>query len=289
MNVFTKFMKNAANTYIKNKPAIMTGIALVSLATTVVIAMKEAPKIKEVVDEKQENIERIKSDDQSGFSEAEKQEAIRTEVADGAKKLAAPMIKIGVAFGITVFAIMGINKAHTAREVAASALLESYKNQIIGYEERLPELVGKKKSEDVRHDVIVEAADKMCETHGTNKEKYKEINYNDRVPMRDDFGNRWVASKQELDRAINYMEAEKNRSTNIRSAGFPVNYADFLEEYFTDVELIAKARNWFFDPEHWTSVETTVYEDKYLHTIGYQVHFKTGAPVNEKAIDGKYC
>lgn len=289
MNIFTKFMKNAANTYIKNKPAIMTGIALVSLATTVVIAMKEAPKIKEVVDEKQENIERIKSDDQSGFSEADKQEAIRNEVTDGAKKIALPMLKIGVAFGITVFAIMGINKAHTAREVAASALLESYKNQIIGYEQKLPDLIGKKKAEEVKHDVIVEAADKMCEAHGTNKEKYKEINYNDRVPMRDDFGNRWVASKQELDKAINYMEAEKNARTDIRSAGFPVNYADFLEEYFTDVELIAKARNWFFDPEHWTSVETTVYEDKYLHTIGYQVHFKTGAPVDEKVIDGKYC
>lgn len=289
MNVFTNFMKSAANTYIKNKPAIMTGIALVSLATTVVIAMKEAPKIKEVVDEKQENIERIKSDDQSGFSEADKQEAIRNEVTDGAKKIALPMLKIGVAFGITVFAIMGINKAHTAREVAASALLESYKNQIIGYEQKLPDLIGKKKAEEVKHDVIVEAADKMCEAHGTNKEKYKEINYNDRVPMRDDFGNRWVASKQELDKAINYMEAEKNARTDIRSAGFPVNYADFLEEYFTDVELIAKARNWFFDPEHWTSVETTVYEDKYLHTIGYQVHFKTGAPVDEKVIDGKYC
>ena len=289
MNVFTNFMKNAANTYIKNKPAIMTGIALVSLATTVIIAMKEAPKIKEVVDEKQENIDRIKSDDQSGFSEADKQEAIRNEVTDGAKKIALPMLKIGVAFGITVFAIMGINKAHTAREVAASALLESYKNQIIGYEQKLPDLIGKKKAEEVKHDVIVEAADKMCEAHGTNKEKYKEINYNDRVPMRDDFGNRWVASKQELDKAINYMEAEKNARTDIRSAGFPVNYADFLEEYFTDVELIAKARNWFFDPEHWTSVETTVYEDKYLHTIGYQVHFKTGAPVDEKVIDGKYC
>ena len=289
MNVFTNFMKSAANTYIKNKPAIMTGIALVSLATTVVIAMKEAPKIKKVVDEKQENIDRIKSDDQSGFSEADKQEAIRNEVTDGAKKIALPMLKIGVAFGITVFAIMGINKAHTAREVAASALLESYKNQIIGYEQKLPDLIGKKKAEEVKHDVIVEAADKMCEAHGTNKEKYKEINYNDRVPMRDDFGNRWVASKQELDKAINYMEAEKNARTDIRSAGFPVNYADFLEEYFTDVELIAKARNWFFDPEHWTSVETTVYEDKYLHTIGYQVHFKTGAPVDEKVIDGKYC
>ena len=289
MNVFTNFMKSAANTYIKNKPAIMTGIALVSLATTVIIAMKEAPKIKKVVDEKQENIDRIKSDDQSGFSEADKQEAIRNEVTDGAKKIALPMLKIGVAFGITVFAIMGINKAHTAREVAASALLESYKNQIIGYEQKLPDLIGKKKAEEVKHDVIVEAADKMCEAHGTNKEKYKEINYNDRVPMRDDFGNRWVASKQELDKAINYMEAEKNARTDIRSAGFPVNYADFLEEYFTDVELIAKARNWFFDPEHWTSVETTVYEDKYLHTIGYQVHFKTGAPVDEKVIDGKYC
>ena len=287
MNIFTNFMKSAANTYIKNKPAIMTGIALVSLATTVVIAMKEAPKIKEVVDEKQENIERIKSDDQSGFSEADKQEAIRNEVTDGAKKLALPMLKIGVAFGITVFAIMGINKAHTAREVAASALLESYKNQIIGYEQKLPDLIGKKKAEEVKHDVIVEAADKMCEAHGTNKEKYKEINYNDRVPMRDDFGNRWIASKQELDKAINYLESEK------MGGGKPgrrnvVNYADFLEEYFSDVELIAKARNWFFDPEYWTSVNTTVYQDKFLNTVGYQVSFRSGAPVDERKLDGKY-
>lgn len=287
MNVFTKFMKNAANTYIKNKPAIMTGIALVSLVTTVAIAMKEAPKIKEVVDEKQENIERIKDDEESGFSEADKQEAIRNEAIDGAKKIAVPMLKIGVAFGITVFAIMGINKAHTAREVAASALLESYKNQIAAYENKLPDLIGKKKAEEVKHDVIVEAADKMCEAHGTNKEKYKEINYNDRVPMRDDFGNRWIASKQELDKAINYLEAEKNGNGKSGQKR-PVNYADFLEEYFSDVELIAKARNWFFDPEYWTSVSTTVYDDKFLNTVGYQVSFRSGAPVNERAIDGKW-
>lgn len=286
MNIVANFIKSAVATAIKNKPAIMTGIAIVSLTTTVVICIKEGPKIKEVVDEKKEIIDKINADEV--FSEEAKQNAIKDEILDGVKKVGIPALKIAVAFGITVFAIMGINKAHTAREVAASALLESYKNQIAGYEERLPELVGKNKAEDIRHDVLVESADKMCEKYGTNKEKFKQITYKDKVPMRDDFGNRWVASKEELDRALNYCYSEMIRDKSSSNPGHPKNYADFLEEYFSDVELIAKARNWFFTPDRPMRIETTVYEDSFLNTIGYQVSFKYGAPVDEKKIEGVY-
>lgn len=282
MNIIGKFLKGATTTFIKNKPAIMTGIALVSLATTVIITAKEAPKIKGVVDEKKQRIDDINADE--NLTEEKKQECIREEVIDGAKQIAVPAAKIGLVFGITAFSIFSINKAHTAREIAASALLESYKNQVAGYEEKIPALIGKQKAEELRHDVIVESADKMCETHGTNKEKFKQIEYKDKVPMRDDFGNRWIGSKDDLDRAVNRMESEKNYSRRLR----PINYVDFLNDYFDDVEVINDAKNLYFDPSEFASVETTVYDDKVLKTVCYQVHFKNGAPVNEDELDGKY-
>lgn len=282
MNIIGKFIKGATTTFIKNKPAIMTGIALVSLATTVIITAKEAPKIKEVVDEKRMRIDKVNEDE--NLTEEKKQECIREEVIDGAKQIAVPVAKIGLVFGITAFSIFSINKAHTAREIAASALLESYKNQVAGYEEKIPALIGKQKAEELRHDVIVESADKMCETHGTNKEKFKQIEYKDKVPMRDDFGNRWIGSKDDLDRAINKMESEKNYSHRLR----PINYVDFLNDYFDDVETIENADNLYFDPAEFTTVETTVYDDRFLKTIGYQVHFSKGSVVNEDDIDGKY-
>jgi hypothetical protein len=282
MNIIGKFIKGATTTFIKNKPAIMTGIALVSLATTVIITAKEAPKIKEVADEKKQRIDDINADE--NLTEDKKQECIREEVIDGAKQIAVPVAKIGLVFGITAFSIFSINKAHTAREIAASALLESYKNQVAGYEEKIPALIGKQKAEELRHDVIVESADKMCEAHGTNKEKFKQIEYKDKVPMRDDFGNRWVSSKDNLDRAINEMEKEKNEKRRVR----PINYVDFLNDHFDDVEIIKDALTLYFDPADEASVETTVYDDKFLKTIGYQVHFTDGAPVNEDELDGKY-
>ena len=282
MNIIGKFIKGATTTFIKNKPAIMTGIALVSLATTVIITAKEAPKIKEVADEKKQRIDDINADE--NLTEEKKQECIREEVIDGAKQIAVPVAKIGLVFGITAFSIFSINKAHTAREIAASALLESYKNQVAGYEEKIPALIGKQKAEELRHDVIVESADKMCETHGTNKEKFKQIEYKDKVPMRDDFGNRWIGSKDDLDKAVNKMESEKNYTYRRR----PINYVDFLRENFNDVETIENADNLYFDPAEFTTVETTVYDDRFLKTIGYQVHFSKGSVVDEDELDGKY-
>lgn len=282
MNIFGKFIKDATTTFIKNKPAIMTGIALVSLATTVFITAKEAPKIKAVADEKKENIDAINSNEE--MSEDEKKSAIRDEVTDGLKEVTMPVIKVALAAGITAFAIFGINKAHTAREIAASALLESYKNQIVGYEEKIPALLGKQKAEELRHDVIVESAEKMSKEHGTNKEKFKTINYNDKVPMLDDYGNRWVGSKEDLDRAINEMEADKNFSHRERT----IDYEDFLNEHFDCVEISEISHKLVLDPEYTARVETTVYDDNFLNTVGYLVHFTQGAPVERDDIDGKY-
>ena len=64
MNIFKNFAKTAASTFIKNKPAIMTGIALVSLGTTVYVALKEGPRIKEIKDIHDREIERIEEDEE---------------------------------------------------------------------------------------------------------------------------------------------------------------------------------------------------------------------------------
>ena len=278
MNIFKNFAKTAVNSFIKNKPAIMTGIALVSLGTTVYVALHEGPRIKEILDEHEEEIAAIEENEE--LTEEEKEEEKKEEHIKAVKKIIPCFAKVGLATAITVFSIFAINKAHTAKEIAASALLESYKSQILQYEEKLPDVLGKKKAEDFITEVQANAAEDMSEKYGTCKEKFKQISYLDKLPVIDQFGSRWIASRDDLEKGVNFVNKRLCRDRG-------VDYMTFLERFGDDVEYMPKAKNLSFvsksDDErdiNFVNIEVKMHTSKILDSPEYIVTYVTGSPVD---------
>lgn len=274
MNIFKNFAKTAVNSFIKNKPAIMTGIALVSLGTTVYVALHEGPKIKEILDVHEDVIKGIEEDEE--LTEEGKEIAKKEEHVAAVKAIIPCFAKVGLATGITVFSIFAINKAHTAKEIAASALLESYKSQILQYEEKLPDVLGKKKAEDFITEVQAGAAEDMSEKYGTCKEKFKQISYLDKLPVIDQFGSRWIASRDELETAKNFVNSRLAMDRG-------VDYMTFLEQFGDDVEFMPKAKNLAFIPKddrfiNFLSMEVKMHTSKILDSPEYIVSYVSGAP-----------
>ena len=274
MNIFKNFAKTAASTFIKNKPAIMTGIALVSLGTTVYVALKEGPRIKEIKDIHDREIERIEEDEE--LTEEEKEIAKKEEHVEAVKAIIPSVAKVGLATAITVFSIFAINKAHTAKEIAASALLESYKSQILQYEEKLPDVLGKKKADEFITDIQANSAEELSENNGTCKDKFKKITYTDKLPCIDQFGSRWIASRDDIDRAVN----EVNKSLSMDEQ---YDYMDFLHKFGDNIEYMPKAQDLVFDPnadkyECFTEVEVKMHTSKILDSPEYLIWYKGNDP-----------
>lgn len=279
MSIFKKFIKSATTTFIKNKPAIMTGIALVSLGTTVYVALKEGGNIKEVLDIHKDEVNEIENDPE--LTAEEKVAEIKKEHMAAAKAIAPSIGMVGLAAGITAFSIFGINKAHTAKEIAASALLESYKAQVLKYEEKLPDVLGKKKAEEFMTDVHIASSEELSKKSGTDQ-TYTSVKYTDKVPMIDSFGTRFIASHNELDKAINHLGKELVDDQR------PVNYSDFMYENFSKVDINENAADFFFDPDDIPTIRTEVYQDPILDTPAYHVYYRYGGPVPSGKLEHRY-
>lgn len=276
MNIFKNFAKTAASTFIKNKPAIMTGIALVSLGTTVYVALKEGPRIKEIKDIHDREIERIEEDEE--LTEEGKEIAKKEEHVEAVKAIIPSVAKVGLATAITVFSIFAINKAHTAKEIAASALLESYKSQILQYEEKLPDVLGKKKADEFITEVHADSAEEMSEKYGTCKEKFKTISYLDKLPCIDQFGSRFIASRDDIYKAV----AKVNNKLSHKDR---FDYMEFLDEFGDSVEHFPKATDLVFEPkddkyECFAEVDIEMHTSKVLDSPEYVIWYKANKPIN---------
>jgi hypothetical protein len=83
-----KFGKDLAKATDKNSPAILTGIAVVGLVTTAVLAWKAAPKAQKIVEEHKERVDRLGGD----VSEEEKREETVEVIKEMAPVVAPPIV-----------------------------------------------------------------------------------------------------------------------------------------------------------------------------------------------------
>ena len=136
-----KFGKDLAKATDKNSPAILTGIAVVGLVTTAVLAWKAAPKAQKIVEEHKERVDRLGGD----ISEEEKREET-VEVIKEMAPVVAPPIVMGA---VTAACIIGSNRISTKRIAALSAAYTLAEKGFSEYQDKVQDLIGEKKEKKV--------------------------------------------------------------------------------------------------------------------------------------------
>lgn len=180
---------------VQNRPMLATAAALGAAVLTGVIIFRESPKIRDILDERKEKLEK------DGNSEEE----VNKINADTMKTLACPIGKIFGGAVLTGALIYSINKAHDLKTEVLIAGYEVAKGKVHGYESILPEVVGEKKAEEISKAVSAQVANEAVKRNGNGTL----IVQNDtECVCKDVFGNQWVGTYNSIEEAKNSLNSD---------------------------------------------------------------------------------
>jgi hypothetical protein len=135
----------------KNSPTILTALGVAGLITTVVMAVYATPKAVEII--KQEEHERDLDNEEGAPIEP----ITVPEVIRLAWKEYIPSAIMGAA---TIACIVGSNSVNIRRNSALAALFSLTETAAREYREKVKEVIGEKKEQEVRDEIAQDAVDK---------------------------------------------------------------------------------------------------------------------------------
>lgn len=157
MGKVSNFMKDMMELADKKSPAILTGIAVCGLFTTIALTYKAAPKI-----------DRIVKDGKKDLAEAKKRKALKTEErkiqAEMVKKVvvtAAPTVLMATA---TAGCIIGSNRISSKRVSVLSAAYAVSEAAVKDLNGKMTEVLGEKKTQQIKDAIAKDKLDKKLET-----------------------------------------------------------------------------------------------------------------------------
>lgn len=177
---------------VQNRPMLATAAALGAAVLTGVIIFRESPKIRDILDERKEKLEK------AGDSEEEVNK-INTETM---RALVCPIGKIFGGAVLTGALIYSINKAHDLKTEVLIAGYEVAKGKVHGYEDILPSVVGEKKAEEISKAVSSQVANEAAKRNGNGT---LIVQNETECVCRDVFGNQWVGTYNSIEDAKNQL------------------------------------------------------------------------------------
>lgn len=162
------FFKGASDFCKREAPTLMSIGALVGVAVTAFLAFKSSPKVDEVLKEAKEAKEKIKEMETKTTEETPEEERVTSDEIKKAKKdarvrkvigLAKGLWPVGVAALATGALILGANHINLRRIAVYAGAYEVASGDLKKYKEKLNEVVGEKKAQEVRQAVSQEKVD----------------------------------------------------------------------------------------------------------------------------------
>lgn len=139
-NVAKKLIKKAD----KNSPALLTGMALVGLVGTAVASYSAGLKADKILEDYHKDLQYIKKGDK---------EAKKDTVKETVKKMVPVVLPAIIMEGITIACILGSNKVSSKRLAVLSAAYQLSENTVKDLNEKIVEVVGKKKAAAIKEKV----------------------------------------------------------------------------------------------------------------------------------------
>ena len=128
----------------KNSPAVLAGIAIVGVIGTAIAAYKAGIKADKILEDYKKDLEYIKKDDKEAEKDAKKETA---------RKMIPVVLPPVIMGGITVASILGSNKISNKRLAIVSAAYQFSEKKIDELNEKIVEVVGKKKAAAIKEKV----------------------------------------------------------------------------------------------------------------------------------------
>lgn len=159
----------------KHSPEIMLGLGVVGVVASTVLACRATLKLNEVLEEKEETMEKINEYvEENGYSDkyteqdkAKDTTIVYAQTAVKVAKLYAPAVVLGVA---SLGSILYSHKILSGRNVAVSAALAASTKGFNEYRKRVVERFGEEVDRELRYDIRYEEVEKTV-TDKKGKEK----------------------------------------------------------------------------------------------------------------------
>lgn len=192
-NYFDSFLKFTN----RNTPTILTGLGILGLFETGVMAYKAGPKGKEIMDAKRKDLRDVSPGDKAA------KHAVMGEIIKEMTPVVGPPIAMGVATGAC---ILGANHVSSRRIAALSAAYTLTETALKDYKQKTLEMVGEKKAQNIREAI---AKDKVVKNPPKKKDENLVIVGDGNCLCYDSYSGRYFQSNaQKIDAAINKITYE---------------------------------------------------------------------------------
>ena len=155
--------RKAVQTAAKNSPTILAGVAIAGVVATAVMMVKATLKSREILDEREDQIATLEEKFENDPSiDEETQKELRKQVNINAAKALLPIYAPAIiTLGMTVACVIGCNSVHIRRQAALAAAYNLSESTLRSYEAKAKELVGAKKSGQIKDEANIEQMKKI--------------------------------------------------------------------------------------------------------------------------------
>lgn len=194
-------LKQCWNSFLKftdqNTPSILSGLAVVGLIETGVLAYKAGAKGSKIMEEKKHDLHYVKPGDKAA------KRAVIGETIKEMTPVVAPPVLMGVATGAC---IIGSNQVSNRRIAAISAAYSLTETALKEYKEKTVETIGEKKAQQIRESIAKDKVKKNLPEK--NQQQIGMIPNNGMVLCMDSFSQRpFYSNAQTIGKAINILSA----------------------------------------------------------------------------------
>lgn len=204
-----KLLKTAQAFVSKRSPEILTGIGVVGMCTTVVLAVKATPKAMELIEE----------------AEKEKKEDLtKTEVVKAAWKPYVPAAITGI---LSIGCIVGASSVNARRQAALYSAYKLTETAFAEYKDKVVETVSEKKVKEIKQKIAEDRVEKATEPDSKVK-----------VVLSTD-GDTWFIDKWSNIRfrsSANKIEAACNAASRRLLTEMSLSLDEFYDELGIDIE-----------------------------------------------------
>ena len=181
----TNFLNSVSNFTNKHAPEILTGLGIVGMVSTTVLAVKATPKAMRILEEKKKNQPDIP----------------KVEIVKSCWKCYAPAVITGV---VSTACLIGASSVSARRYVALTTAYKLSETALTEYREKVVETVGEKREQTVRDKV---AAEIIKKTPVSNNEVF--ISGNGESLCFDPMSSRYFTSSiEKIHKAVNEINRQ---------------------------------------------------------------------------------
>lgn len=203
MNTIKRYLDSFLKFTNRNTPTILTGLGVLGLFETGLLAYKAGPKGQKIMEEKRKDLHDIYPGDSAA------KRAIVGEILREMTPVIGPPVAMGVA---TTACIIGSNHVSSRRIAAISAAYSLTETALKDYKQKTIEVLGEKKAQDIREAI---SKDKMKDAPSKTIQQLPVLP-NGLTLCMDSFSQRlFYAKAEKLGQAINVLSARARSEMSV--------------------------------------------------------------------------